>query len=69
MNKFKDKQWREIQWFEKHFFNAKLGQINSMTVKRLFYGDGNNGLLNLMKEGNSHLAKGQIVSLMAKLLD
>lgn len=70
MNKREAQQLQIVQKFEKKIFSNKIRSISEYTMRRLFNGDSNNGLLNLIREQKqSYLAASHVISLVAKLLD
>ena len=58
MNSQQGKQLKAIQWFEKKILSKELTGITEYTIKRLFLGDSNNGLLKLIREASSYIAAG-----------
>jgi len=58
-----------IKNFEDIFFNLKIS-IEIDSIKRLFFGDGRDGLLKMASdEQESYFASSHVISLIAKLLD
>lgn len=60
---------KHVKKFEKRILSKQIKEINPHTIKRLYFGDSNNGLLYLIKDSPTYIATSNLYSLLAKLLD
>lgn len=55
--------------FEKLILSSHIKAIDQYTIKRLYFGESNNGLIYLINESPSYITTSNLFSLLAKLLD
>lgn len=60
---------KHVKKFEKNILSKYAWEINQHTIKWLYFGDSNNGLLYHIQNSPSYIATSNLFSLLAKLLD